>query len=84
MHLLSSVSIQPNLELKTQPKQLLGSLPLVIALPEQSYLCRIAQGGQGKYSQVSLSPKGKYHCTIDLLFDRFGLVCFANKNKNFK
>jgi hypothetical protein len=22
---------------------------------------------------------GKYHCTIDLLF---GLVCFANKNKN--
>ncbi len=26
---------------------------------------------------------GKYHCTIDLLFDWFGLVCFANKNKNF-
>ncbi len=25
---------------------------------------------------------GKYHCTIDLLFDWFGLVCFANKNKN--
>ncbi len=25
--------------------------------------------------------KGKYHCTIDLLFDWFGLVCFANKNK---
>ena len=23
---------------------------------------------------------GKYHCTIDLLFDWFGLVCFANKN----
>jgi hypothetical protein len=23
---------------------------------KQSYLCRIAQGGQGKYSQVSLSP----------------------------
>jgi hypothetical protein len=33
MHLLSSVAIRPNLELKTQPKQLLGSLPLVIALP---------------------------------------------------
>jgi hypothetical protein len=32
MHLLLSVAIQPNLELKTQPKQLLGSLPLVIAL----------------------------------------------------
>ncbi len=25
---------------------------------------------------------GKYYCTIDLLFDWFGLVCFANKNKN--
>jgi hypothetical protein len=25
---------------------------------------------------------GKYHCTIDLLFDWFGLACFANKNKN--
>ena len=24
---------------------------------------------------------GKYHCTVDLLFDWFGLVCFANKNK---
>jgi hypothetical protein len=23
-----------------------------------------------------------YHCTVDLLFDCFGLVCFANKNKN--
>ncbi len=27
----------PNLKLKTQPKQLLGSLPSVIALPNQSY-----------------------------------------------
>ncbi len=26
--------------------------------------------------------RGKYHCTIDLLFDWFRLVCFANKNKN--
>jgi len=26
--------------------------------------------------------RGKYHCTIDLLFDWFGLVCLANKNKN--
>ncbi len=24
----------------------------------------------------------KYHCTVDLLLDWFGLVCFANKNKN--
>jgi hypothetical protein len=25
--------------------------------------------------------KGKYHCTVDLLFDWLGLVCFANKKK---
>jgi hypothetical protein len=28
--------------------------------------------------------RGKYHCTVDLLFGRFGLVCFANKNKNYQ
>ncbi len=33
MHFLHSKAIQPNLELKTRPKQLLGSLPLDIALP---------------------------------------------------
>ncbi len=33
MHLLHSVAIWSNLELKTRPKQLLGSLPLDIALP---------------------------------------------------
>ncbi len=38
MHLLPSVAIQPNLELKTQPKQLLGSLPLVIALSGPIFL----------------------------------------------
>jgi hypothetical protein len=30
------------------------------------------------------TKRRKYHCTIDLLFDWFGLVCFANKNKNFQ
>jgi hypothetical protein len=38
MHLLPSVAKQPNLELKTGPKQLLGSLPLVIVLPNLTYL----------------------------------------------
>ncbi len=38
MHLLPGVAIQPNLQLKTQPKQLLGSLPLVIVLPGLSLL----------------------------------------------
>jgi hypothetical protein len=26
--------------------------------------------------------KGKYQCSVDLLFDWFGLACFANKTKN--
>jgi hypothetical protein len=38
MHLLPSVAIQPNLELKTQPKQLLGYLPLIITLPAESIM----------------------------------------------
>jgi len=33
MHSRPGVAKQPNLELKTRPKQLLGTLPLVIALP---------------------------------------------------
>ncbi len=37
MHLLSGVAKQPNLELKTRPTQLLGSLRLVIALPAETY-----------------------------------------------
>ncbi len=37
LHLLPGVAVQPNLELKTQPKQLLRSLPLDIVLPGLSY-----------------------------------------------
>jgi hypothetical protein len=37
MHLLPGVAIQPNLELKTQPKLVLGSLPLAFALPDPTY-----------------------------------------------
>jgi hypothetical protein len=33
MHLPHSIAVRPNLELKTRPKQLLGSLPLDITLP---------------------------------------------------
>jgi hypothetical protein len=41
---------------------------------------------QNKISLVTLAKeylRGKYHCTIYLLFDWFGLVCFANKIKKF-
>jgi len=41
-----------------------------------------------QYAYLYLLPGntkgGKYHCTVDLLFYWFGLVCFANKNKNFQ
>ncbi len=33
-------------------------------------------------TQLGNTKGGKYHCTVDLLFDLFVLVCFANKNKN--
>ncbi len=36
MHLMRSITIRPNLELKTGPKQLLGSLQLDIVLPDES------------------------------------------------
>ncbi len=51
MHLLSSVAIQPNLELKTQPKQLLGSLLLVIALPGVT-LHKSEKPAENKYSSL--------------------------------
>jgi hypothetical protein len=37
MHLLHSVAVWPNLEFKTQPKQLLGYLMLDIVLPSAAY-----------------------------------------------
>ncbi len=40
MHLLNSVAIRPNLELKTRPKQLLGSFPLDNVLPS---ICKLFQ-----------------------------------------
>jgi hypothetical protein len=46
MHLLPGVAIQPNLELKTRPKPVLGSLPLAFALPDRvnPVCCHAAQG----------------------------------------
>jgi hypothetical protein len=37
---------------------------------------------QGREVRDQEHLRGKYHCTVDLLFDLFGLVCFANKNKS--
>jgi hypothetical protein len=48
MHLQPGVAKQPNLELKTWPKQLLGSLPLVIALPIEN----LSWGGGGRQQSL--------------------------------
>jgi hypothetical protein len=45
IHLLPGAAIQPNLELKTRPKPVLGSLPLAIALPAQSLIYHHATAG---------------------------------------
>ncbi len=42
----------------------------------------LGSGRSGRQCQTREYWRWKYHCTIDLLFDWFGLVCFANKNKN--
>jgi hypothetical protein len=54
MHLLPGVAIQPNLELKTQPKPVLGSLPLAFALPDFSYFK--FNGTRLVKNQISLMP----------------------------
>jgi hypothetical protein len=43
MHLCCYEAKQPNLKLKTRSKQLLGSLPLAFALPENLYSSDITQ-----------------------------------------
>jgi hypothetical protein len=46
---------QPNLKLKTRPKQLLGSLPLVIPLP--ALACFVAASITKKKSFITLTPE---------------------------
>ncbi len=47
---------------------------------------RRARRSDGTFFLIGQPSQGilntKYHCTIDLLFDWFGLVCFANKSEN--
>ncbi len=67
-HLLPSVAKKPNLELKTRPKQLLGSLPLVIALPGYTerhgavlyILYIIINLIQSYYASMSGAPSNQY------------------------
>jgi hypothetical protein len=48
------------------------------------YDCGIQTLDHGRMWQGREYLRGKYHCTVDLLFDWFGLVCFVNKNKNYQ
>ena len=57
MHLLPGVAMKPNLELKTRPKQLLGSLPLVIALPALSIPHSVSMHDYVKYARENISLK---------------------------
>jgi hypothetical protein len=61
-HLLHSVAIKPSLELKTRSKQLLCSLPLVLALPGVILII----------SECSLHPLKESNLFLDL--DFIGLV----------
>ncbi len=75
MHLLPGVAIQPNLDLKTRPKQLLGSLPLVIALPgsdERDVLKMFDQG------YVQIFGAENFLAGIGELHRKFGPVCSIN------
>jgi hypothetical protein len=54
MHLLHSIAIQPNLELKTWLKQLLGYLPLDIALPDSAELHSAERYLAENHSEVGL------------------------------
>jgi hypothetical protein len=57
MHLLPGVAIQPNLELKTRPKQLQGSLLLVIALPDYGKTIFIIQTPILPLEKITLHSK---------------------------
>ncbi len=50
------------------------------------FACGVFKARNRSYKAVIFlsgnTKRGKYHCTVDLLFDWLGLVCFANKNKN--
>ncbi len=62
LHLLPNVAIRPNLELKTRPKQLLGSLPLVISLPALGNATQIGSCTWVKFVGKSIDESNR-RCT---------------------
>jgi len=43
--------------------------------------CRYAEC---RYTVIREYSRGKYHCSVDLLFDFIGLAFLANKNQNYQ
>jgi hypothetical protein len=79
--------------IKYNPKHFNDASPIVFAfvsirgfpfreLDFLGYARRVKIGPMDSSVAPGNTKGGKYYCTIDLLFDWFGLVCFANKNKN--
>jgi hypothetical protein len=70
-HAISYITKRPNLKLKTQPEQLLGSLTLAFALPATTYyflliFCKI--------SLIGWIPGRKYRKQI-IMHSRLTMVC---------
>jgi hypothetical protein len=76
VHLLSSKAKQPNLKLKTQPKQLLGSLLLDIALPAGVILFLSVIFTNLEQSQILLN-KISHRFLVQLFSGRKSLIGIA-------
>jgi hypothetical protein len=69
------------------PQKNLGHLCRVrvglhVRLKRPIFVSSLNLGSKQLETQLHSTVRGKYHCTVDLLFDWFGSVCFENKNKN--
>ncbi len=51
-------------------------------MDRRACICLSVQGILKGILREYCTGNTKYRCTFDHLFDWFGLVCFANKNKN--
>jgi hypothetical protein len=71
-------NVQPSGELNLIWCQICSKLPVTLfnSLKDHNLLIRSIQ-----MACTREYKRGKYHSTVDLLFDWFGLVCIANKNK---
>ncbi len=81
---LKHSSFWPSADIKPKPNELSHAMHWQCMFAPSLYECTMISLALRSYLQLVNQGilKGKHHCTVDLLFDWFGLVCFANKNKN--